>query len=140
MKILLAVDGSSYTKRMLAYLAAHDELIGKDGELTALTVVPSLPGHVTGFIDAKTVKQYYADQAEDVLRPVREFAEQNHWKLKPETQVGHPADVIATVAKEGRYDLVVMGSHGHAALGSLVMGSVASRVLAHCQTPVLIIR
>jgi nucleotide-binding universal stress UspA family protein len=103
-------------------------------------VVPPLPGHVTGFIDAKTVKQYYADQAEDVLRPVREFAGQNRWKLKPETQVGHPADAISAAAKEGRYDLVVMGSHGHAALGSLVMGSVASRVLAHCQTPVLIIR
>ena len=28
MKILIAVDGSDYTKRMLAYLAAHDELLG----------------------------------------------------------------------------------------------------------------
>jgi nucleotide-binding universal stress UspA family protein len=140
MKILLAVDGSPYTKRMLAYLAAHDELLGQGREFTALTVVPPLPGHVTGFIDAKTVKQYYADQAEDVLKPVREFAKQNHWTPQVETQVGQPADVIAATAKEGKYDLVVMGSHGHAALGSLVMGSVASRVLAHCQTPVLIIR
>ena len=28
MKILVAADGSSYTKRMLAYLAAHDEWLG----------------------------------------------------------------------------------------------------------------
>ena len=28
MKVLVAVDGSSYSKRMLAYLAAHDEWLG----------------------------------------------------------------------------------------------------------------
>ena len=33
-----------------------------------------------------------------------------------------------------------MGSRGHGALGGLVMGSVATRVLAHCQTPVLLVR
>ncbi len=27
MKILLAIDGSPYSKKMLAYLCAHDELI-----------------------------------------------------------------------------------------------------------------
>ena len=33
MKILLAVDGSAYTKKMLAYLAAHDELLGQADRL-----------------------------------------------------------------------------------------------------------
>lgn len=28
MKILIAVDGSDYTKRMLACIAAHDEWLG----------------------------------------------------------------------------------------------------------------
>lgn len=28
MKILLAVDGSPFTKRMLAYVATHDEWLG----------------------------------------------------------------------------------------------------------------
>ena len=32
MKILAAVDGSPYTKRMLAYLAAHDEWLGAQHE------------------------------------------------------------------------------------------------------------
>ena len=43
MKILLPVDGSEYTKRMLAYVAAHDELLGGDHEYFVLTVVPSIP-------------------------------------------------------------------------------------------------
>jgi nucleotide-binding universal stress UspA family protein len=33
-----------------------------------------------------------------------------------------------------------MGSHGHGALGNLVMGSVATQVLANCQVPLLLVR
>ena len=33
-----------------------------------------------------------------------------------------------------------MGSHGHGALSSLVMGSVTTKVLAHCKVPVLLVR
>jgi nucleotide-binding universal stress UspA family protein len=44
------------------------------------------------------------------------------------------------VAEDGKFDLVVMGSHGHSALANLVMGSVATQVLAHCKVPVLLVR
>ena len=32
MKILLAVDGSPYTKKMLAYLATHAEMFGTNNQ------------------------------------------------------------------------------------------------------------
>jgi len=51
-----------------------------------------------------------------------------------------PSDARRLVERLGEYDLVVMGSRGHSALGSLVMGSVTSRVLADCETPLLVIR
>jgi nucleotide-binding universal stress UspA family protein len=140
MKILLAVDGSTYTKRMLAYLAAHDELIAPSSEFSVLTAVTPVPPQVTGFIDHATLQKYYADEAEAVLKPVRSFAEQNRWKPQFTSSVGYAPDVIAKAATDGKFDLLVMGSHGHSALGSLVMGSVASRVLAHCSTPVLLVR
>ena len=37
----------------------------------------------------------------------------------------------------GGFALVVMGTHGHTALGNLVMGSVATKVLAARKVPVL---
>ena len=44
MKILLAIDGSPYSKKMLAYLCAHDELINAGrNTFTALTVLPAIP-------------------------------------------------------------------------------------------------
>ena len=38
------------------------------------------------------------------------------------------------------FDLLVMGSHGHGNVGNLVMGSIATKVLAGCKVPVLLVR
>lgn len=43
MKILLAVDGSAYTKKMLAYLTTHEEMFGSHNEITLFTVQAPLP-------------------------------------------------------------------------------------------------
>lgn len=43
MKILLAVDGSAYTQKMLAYLTSHQEMLGTGHEYTIITVQPLLP-------------------------------------------------------------------------------------------------
>jgi nucleotide-binding universal stress UspA family protein len=56
------------------------------------------------------------------------------------SKVGHPADLIAKEADSGRYDLVMMGSHGHGLLSGLVLGSVATKVLAGCKVPLLLVR
>ena len=50
---------------------------------------------------------------------------------------------LTEMFKNGRIaeaDLIVMGSHGHGSLTNLVMGSVATKVMAHCKTPVLLVR
>ena len=59
---------------------------------------------------------------------------------KSDWKVGHAGEAIAKFAEAGKYDLLVMGSHGHGTLGNLVMGSVATQVLAHCKVPVLLVR
>ncbi len=140
MKILLAVDGSVCTKRMLAYLAAHEEVLGARQDYTALTVVAPVPPHVTRFIDHATLDDYYREQAELVLKPVVAFAAQQGWKLTPQHAVGSPGDLIAEAARSGKYEMVVIGSHGHTALGNVVLGSVATRVIAQCEMPVLVVR
>jgi nucleotide-binding universal stress UspA family protein len=54
--------------------------------------------------------------------------------------LGDPGTTIAAYAKQEKIALVVMGSHGQGALPGIVLGSVACKVLAHCETPALIIR
>jgi len=53
---------------------------------------------------------------------------------------GEPAQVIAKVAGEGKYDLVVMGTHGRTGLSHMMMGSVAEKVVRLAPCPVLTYR
>jgi nucleotide-binding universal stress UspA family protein len=140
MKILMAVDGSEYTMHMLDYVAAQEAWLGKQSETTVLTVVPELPTHIRAYMNADDVKSYCEHEAETVLEPIRRFVELHHWRPTLVHKVGKPGQVIADTAEMEGFDLVVMGSHGHTALTSLVLGSVTVEVLARCSVPVLIVR
>ena len=140
MKILLPIDGSEHTKRMLSYIAAHDDLLGPGHDYTVFTVVPAVPLHVTRFLDRTTIESYYQDQADEVMRPVKRFAEQQGWKISTAHATGPAAEEIAAFAEAQKPDLIVMGTHGHSSLGNVIMGSVATGVLARCKQPVLLVR
>jgi nucleotide-binding universal stress UspA family protein len=140
MKILVAADGSPFTKRMLAYLAAHDEWLGSQHQYTVLTAVAAVPPRAAAVIDKATLKGYYDETAEKVFKPIRTFLGRQGVKAEYQSKVGPAAEAIADTATKGKFDLVIMGSHGHGTLKNLVLGSVATKVLAHCGTPVLLIR
>jgi nucleotide-binding universal stress UspA family protein len=140
MKILVAVDGSRFTKRMLAYLAAHDEWLGESHQYTVLTAVQAIPQRAAIALDKALLKSYYEEEADKVFKPIRSFFDKQRIRANFVSKVGPASDVIAGQATKGGFDLLMMGSHGHGSLGSLVMGSVSTRVMAHCQTPVLMIR
>ncbi|MFP5325419.1 MAG: universal stress protein, partial [Gammaproteobacteria bacterium] len=139
-KILLAVDGSSYTKKMLAYLTTHLEVFHADNEFTLFTVQTPLPPRARAAVGADVANAYYAEEAEKVTAPVVKFLKRHGIEAKVVHKTGGPGELIAKQANAGGYDLVMMGSHGHSALGNLVMGSVATQVLAHCKVPVLLVR
>ena len=140
MNILIAADGSSYTKRMLAYLAAHDEWLGASHKYTVMTVVMALPARAVAVLDREVVKSYYDDEAEKVFRPIRVFFSRQGISASFLAKVGSAAELIARQAETGKFDLLMMGSHGHGNLVNLVTGSVVTKVLAQCKTPLLLVR
>ena len=140
MKILIAVDGSAYTKRMLAYLAAHDEWFGPRHSYTVIHGVLAVPHRAAAFVGQQMVREFYESDAELVFRPIRAFFAQQGLEATFIHTVGHVAQSIAELAEEGKFDLVVMGSRGHGDIANLVLGSVVTKVLAKCSVPVLLIR
>ena len=140
MKILAAVDGSPYTKRMLAYVAAHDDWLGAHHQYTLLHVVHAVPSRIAAQLDKAALLAYYGEAAEKVFKPLRTFFARQGLQADFVAKVGPSAPVIAEVARKGGYDMLMLGSHGHGTLSNLVMGSVATQVLAACDTPALIIR
>ena len=140
MKILLPVDGSHCTKRMLSYIAAHDELLGRGHEYLAFTAIAAIPAYATHLLERTTIDGYYQEEADKVLAPVMAFGAQQGWTIRALHDHGHAAEVIAAVAEKEHAELIVMGTHGHTSLGNVVLGSVASGVLARSKVPVLLIR
>jgi nucleotide-binding universal stress UspA family protein len=131
MKILLAVDGSDYTKKMLAYLSTHAELLSPNNNYTLLTVQAQLPPRARAAV---------GKESEKVLGPVSKFLLRHEVNAKTLAKVGHAGEIISKTADSGKFDLVVMGSHGHGSFGNLIMGSVATQVLANCKVPLLLVR
>jgi len=140
MKMLIAADGSEYTKRMLAYIAAHDEWLGNRHEYTVIHTVLALPPRAAAFVSSEMAARFHDEEVESVFRPIRAFFEMQGIAATFVRTIGHAGESIANLAREGRFDLVVMGARGHGDLVNLILGSVATRVIAGCAVPVLLVR
>lgn len=140
MKILFAADGSSYTKKALAFLVAHESLVGRDGELVVLHVQPAIPPRVKTMVGAGAVHEYHKLESQEVLSPIEEFLRRHELRFSARWVVGSPGDEIVKAAQQEKAHLIVMGTHGHGLLGRALMGSVAQNVLAASEVPVLLVK
>jgi nucleotide-binding universal stress UspA family protein len=139
-KILLAADGSNHTKRAVNYLVKHLDLLGSKPEIHLLHVRPRLPNRAAAALSRSIVRRYYSDETRKALASAKRTLNRNRVRFKEMQLVGDPGELIAACAKRGRFSLIVLGSHGRGTLTSLVLGSVAAKVLANCKVPALIIR
>lgn len=140
MKVLLPIDGSPFTQLALEYVAEHEDLLGLKHEYLVMTVVPAIPTYAARFLAQDVVEGYYFDQARDVLETAKWFTAQKGWNIKVTYFVGRAPEIIADLATNENYDLIIMGTHGRSVLKNIILGSVASGVLARCKVPVLLVR
>lgn len=139
MKILLAADGSAYTKKALGFLVANESMFA-DAEVLVLNVQSPLPAEVKRFAGSKVVADYQKDEAQKVLAPVEKFLSKRGVSFTLKTAVGRPAEEICKAAAASKAQMIVMGTHGYGALGRAVMGSVAQNVISGSKVPVLLVR
>jgi len=134
------VDGSACTARLLEWIATEDRLGGGRHHLVVLHVVAPLSCRVAKWMSSGALEDFYEAEAQPVWHLVRGFLKSHHVQAACRREVGDAAHWIAKLATDETFDLIAMGSHGHGAVANLVLGSVATKVLAHCQTPVLLVR
>jgi nucleotide-binding universal stress UspA family protein len=140
MKILLAADGSEYTKKALAYLVTHEELAGPDGEVIVVNVQMAVPPRVKAMVGAAAVNDYHREEAEKVLKPIDRFLKRHALAYTTRWTVGQPGPEIVKAAKKEKAQLIVMGTHGLSLLGRALLGSVAQNVVTDSDIPVLLVK
>jgi nucleotide-binding universal stress UspA family protein len=140
MNILLAVDGSPFTKKAVAFVLAHQEEWLASGQLHVLNVQMQMPPRVRAMAGADMVRTYLDEQAQAVLRPIRRVLDRSGLSYTAGFAVGHAAEEIVKAQERTKSHMIAMGSHGHGSALGLIMGSVAQTVLSRATVPVLVVR
>ena len=138
--VLVAVDGSENSDRALDFALDFSEKY--DAAITIINVNES--SEVAAYPDdsmvvvAKDLRKFH----EDILEKAMVHAKQ----AKPNMLVsssfreGDPALEIAAVAKEGNYDVVVVGHHGVGKVKGLFLGSISEKITRSVSCTVIIVR
>jgi len=134
--VLVATDFSRAADAALEF--AVDVALRHNAELLLLHVcmeLPELPA-----LKARRDHQEELGRAEAALgQRVARTAAQGVL-VKTLLRTGDPADVIAATARDQRVDLVVVGSHGVHEPSTMLIGSVADRLLRLAPCSVTIVR
>ena len=124
----------------IEFIASRETLIQANPDVQLITVRWPLPANPARIVGMPTVREYYADEAEKVLLPARRRLRKAGLNATPRFVIGRAASEIAAAADKEKVDLLVLGSHGHSAIGGLLLGSVTNEVLARTKTAMLIVR
>jgi len=140
MKIVLAADGSKYTRRAVKYLITHLADFSANPDIHLLYVQQPVPGRAAAAVSRNVLRRYYLEESREALASAAQMLKAKGIRFKEVHLVGEPGTSIAAYAGRKKCSLIIMGSHGQGAISSFVLGSVVRKVLASCSVPVLIIR
>ena len=106
-------------------------------------IEPSVPMIGEGYIPPQTYEAIEASARAYAKRGLDKLVKQArkaNVRATARMLEGSPHERIVRAARSLRADLIVMGTHGRAGLARLILGSVASRVVALAHCPVMTVR
>lgn len=141
MKLLIAIDGSDHARRAIGaagQLAKHGAAV--DAVLVHVRESPAYYGELPPF-DFQSIesglRQRQADLLEAAHAQARSIGLQS---VTTQAAEGQAAQEIVRLAAERGVDCIAMGTRGMNALGGLLLGSVAQRVVHLAAVPVMLVK
>jgi nucleotide-binding universal stress UspA family protein len=144
MRILVATDGSECAGVAIDLVAAVDWPSG-----STIHVVEAVAAGVSVFggpwppippVDTSDFDEDIRTQAIQDLALASERLAAPGRSVEVTAVAGRAADAITSQAEQVKADLIVLGSRGHGALETMLLGSVSSEVVDHAHVPVLVAR
>ena len=139
LKLLLPIDGSPSSDRAAKHIITiwpHQQR----AELHLLNVQPSLTGDIASFVPAETIADFHHEQAMRETQNVREMLEKAAIPFILHTVTGPIAETIAQYAEQLSASQIIMGSRGMSAIGNLLLGSIATKVIHLAHAPVTLVK
>jgi nucleotide-binding universal stress UspA family protein len=151
-KILVPIDGSEQSLKALEVATQIAKKFG--GKITLIHVYSVTPGPIimpeptTLTPSGLPVMVPEVSKVVDVARKAgNRILEDGEQKIKAEgvsvekTLIeGHTVQEIVRTAKEGKFDLIVIGARGVSHIRELLLGSVTDGVIHHAPNPVLVVK
>jgi nucleotide-binding universal stress UspA family protein len=139
-KILMPIDGSAASDKAVADFIQLLDWYKETPEIHLLNVQLSLHGDISMFIDKETIQQFHQENGMKKLQNARDLFNQAGLSCQYHITVGDPAEIIVQFAKERFFDQIVIGARGLGAVKSLLLGSVASKLIKLSSIPVLVLK
>lgn len=136
--VLVPVDGSENSTRVVRQVLKLAAEFKAPLDIHLLNVQHPFPGTVTGV--AEQARQFHQEQGEAALAAARKLLDEAKTKYAYHISVGEAAPTIAQWVKELNCDQVIMGTRGMSAIGNMVLGSVATKVLHMAPVPVMLVK
>jgi nucleotide-binding universal stress UspA family protein len=140
-RLFVCLDGSESSVHALEHAIKR----AKEDTASTLHLVTALPkpvvyGEIEVYVTQERMAELQRQHGEDLLKPAQELAEKSGVGFTSEILVGDIAPALAKRAAELQCDEIVMGTRGMSAIGNLVMGSVATKVVHWAVVPVTLVK
>lgn len=140
-KLLVPFDSSDSATRALQYAIR----LAKENGAMELVIVhahepPIVYGEISVYMTEEKASQLLRQHSEDVLRSAIEMASKAGVSFVSEILTGDIPKSIVECAERHECDGIVMGTRGMSAIGNLVMGSIATKVIHVTTLPVTLVK
>lgn len=142
LKFLIPVDGSEPCAQAVKQLARYLRWIKEEFEIHLLNVQQSIPygRRVSSVVGRARIAHYQQENGLAALKPARKLLDDAKVRYRYRIGVGEPAEVITQYATKEGCDQIIMGTRGMGSVSSLVLGSVATKVIQLSPVPVLLMK
>lgn len=140
LKALVPVDGSATAERAVRHVLAL--MKGREPmEVHLINVQEKADApEVRRFMKPAEIRRMQLDHGAGALQAAKRLLDRAGVEYEEHVLIGAPAETIARFARRGRFDKIIMGTHGRTGMSRLLMGSVATKVLHLSTVPVTLVK